>query len=389
MSERVQAFINPAILLWAREQRGFPLEAAAERLHVTSSKLAECEAGTDQLSIPQLRKAADLYRRPMAVFYLDQVPRPVRAPVPDFRLLPEAADSGPSAELLLAMRRVREKQQAAAALSEYGPMHDWAFLGSVSVGDDKEEVAAKVRNMLGVTDTTREGWRNESDAFKTWRTGLESIGVLVFQMSGIRVEEMRGFSFARKPYPAIAINSADSPKARVFSLMHEFTHLLLNTPGLCNLRESVHTDTQVEAFCNYVAGATLIPKLALRSINVVRNHGPSSIWSEEELTKISNHFRVSQQVTLRRLLILDLTTPNFYQEKCDEWMRRPLPVSTGGFGETGAQKVLRTQGSNYVRLILDALHSEAITSVNVSEYLEMKLKHLSGLEQTLSQREVT
>lgn len=386
MSERIQALINPAILLWAREQRGLPLDVAAERIKVSPQKLAACEQGDEQLSIPQLRTAADFYRRPMAIFYLKEVPQAPRIKVPDFRRLPEAADLQFSPELLLQMRRVREKQEAAAKLAEFGPHFDWSFLGMVNPSESTEVVAAQVRKLLRIGSTDHERWANDYQAFRAWRTALESIGVLVFQVGGISVEEMRGFSLSRNPYPAISVNSKDLPKARIFSLLHEFTHLLLNTSGLCNLKDTTSTSVpQIETFCNYVAGSALIQESSLRSSEVVRKHGSNFVWSDGELTKLSNYFNASQHVVLRRLLTLGLTTDRFYQDKCAEWAQRPLPAaSAGGAGETGVEKVLRTQGRNYVQLILSALHSEAITAVNVSEYLDMKLKHLSGLEQEVN-----
>lgn len=384
MAERVHALITPAVLLWAREQRGLPLEIAAKKIGITVEKLVACEVGSDQLSIPQLRAAADTYRRPMAIFYLKQIPRPSRAEVADFRRTPDA-DVQPSAELLLAMRRIREKQEAAASLAEYGPVHDWSFIGMVDAYENTDTVAARVRRMLGIEERSHEQWRDEYQAFKAWRTGLESLGVLVFQVGGIAVEEMRGFSISRKPYPTIVVNTKDSPQARIFSLLHEFAHLLLNRSGLCNLKESPASPSQsVETFCNYVAGSALLPDAAMRSFETVRNHGRSTVWTDLELSKIAKHFKVSQHVALRRLLILSFTTESFYRDKCAEWSMRPLAAAGGGGAESGADKVLRTQGRNYVQLVLEALHNEAITTVNVSEYLDMKLKHLSALEQQVN-----
>lgn len=384
MAERVQALITPAILVWAREQRGLPLDVAAKKIGVSPEKLVACEMGNDHLSIPQLRAAADAYKRAMAVFYLKEVPRPVRSDVPDFRRLPDS-DQQPSPELLLAMRRIREKQEAAASLAEYGPAYDWSFLGRFDVNEDPDVVAAEVRRMLGIPENGHAQWQNEYQAFRAWRAGLESLGVLVFQVAGVSVEEMRGFSLSRKPYPVIVVNTKDIPQARIFSLIHEFAHLLLNSPGLCNLKENPSAPgPSVEAFCNHVAGSALLPGAAMRSFDTVRNHGRSNTWTDAELARIANHFKVSQHVVLRRLLILNLTTLSFYQAKCAEWQMRPLAAKDGGGAESGPEKVLRTQGLNYVQLVLGALHSEAITAVNVSEYLDMKLKHLSALEQEVN-----
>uniref|UniRef100_UPI000B05415C helix-turn-helix domain-containing protein n=1 Tax=Rhizobium bangladeshense TaxID=1138189 RepID=UPI000B05415C len=74
MSKRPKATIKPTLLVWARETAGFDLSTAAEKLDVDEEKLAAWEMGEDQPSIPQLRKAAELYKRPLAVLYLQEQP---------------------------------------------------------------------------------------------------------------------------------------------------------------------------------------------------------------------------------------------------------------------------------------------------------------------------
>jgi Zn-dependent peptidase ImmA (M78 family) len=88
---------------------------------------------------------------------------------------------------------------------------------------------------------------------------------LVFQTAGIEPEEMRGFSIGESPMPAVVVNRADASAARVFTLLHELTHIALHTAGLCNLSElgpqSVDA-RRLETYCNHVAGAVLVPSQA-------------------------------------------------------------------------------------------------------------------------------
>jgi len=85
---RVFAKINHEVLKWARETRGIPLAPAAKAIGIDEAKLMQCEQGKDKLSIPQLRSAAEKYRRPLAVFYLPNLP-PGEPLLPDFRRLPD------------------------------------------------------------------------------------------------------------------------------------------------------------------------------------------------------------------------------------------------------------------------------------------------------------
>jgi transcriptional regulator with XRE-family HTH domain len=75
MSKRIKATINPALLIWARTTAGYELMGAAEALDLSQEKLEAWEEGEVQPSIPQLRKLAEFYKRPLAVLYLPEPPQ--------------------------------------------------------------------------------------------------------------------------------------------------------------------------------------------------------------------------------------------------------------------------------------------------------------------------
>jgi hypothetical protein len=76
MAARVKSTINPALLTWVRETAGFTPAEAANRLIIDEAWLAAWEdlADEDARSILQLRKVAALFKRPLAVFYLEEAP---------------------------------------------------------------------------------------------------------------------------------------------------------------------------------------------------------------------------------------------------------------------------------------------------------------------------
>jgi transcriptional regulator with XRE-family HTH domain len=76
--QRVSFAVKPALLTWAREATSLSTEEAARKLGVKPERLVEWEAGTGRPTVAQLRKAAGLYRRPLAAFFLVEPPaRPV------------------------------------------------------------------------------------------------------------------------------------------------------------------------------------------------------------------------------------------------------------------------------------------------------------------------
>jgi transcriptional regulator with XRE-family HTH domain len=124
MAERVMATVTPAVLKWARESAGLPLDLAAQRIGVAQAKLSAAENGGGLLTFRQLRNAATVYKRPLAVFFLNEPPA-VELPVADFRRVPEALGTPISLELRLEVRRLNRKREIAAWLGDADAV-DWS-----------------------------------------------------------------------------------------------------------------------------------------------------------------------------------------------------------------------------------------------------------------------
>src|SRR5208337_4395004 len=107
----------------------------------------------------------------------------------------------------------------------------------INFPDNPETVGLKIRDLLGISLEDQLEWSTDYQAFNWWRAAIERNGVLVFQCSGIKTEEMRGFSITLFPMPVIGLNIKDAPKGRIFSLLHEFTHIMLGESGICDIQE--------------------------------------------------------------------------------------------------------------------------------------------------------
>ena len=78
MTESIEAIIKPELLIWARKSAGLTLADAAKKAQVSEDKLNEWETGKSRPSISQLRKLGKVYKRPIAVFYLPEPPKPLK-----------------------------------------------------------------------------------------------------------------------------------------------------------------------------------------------------------------------------------------------------------------------------------------------------------------------
>jgi Zn-dependent peptidase ImmA (M78 family) len=183
----------------------------------------------------------------------------------------------------------------------------------------------------------------------------------------------------------IAVNSADAIRGKIFSLFHEIAHLALREEGVCDLVGSPKSGSEaVEAFCNRVAAAVLVPQQDLLSLPQVSRHEGSEPWAQEELTRLANRYVVSVEALVRRLLTLGKATKAFYEKKRKELQEAyAASLAQRRFGRsTPAGTAVNRLGLLFTRLVLDAYHTEAISAGAVSDYLDIRLKHLDAVEKT-------
>jgi transcriptional regulator with XRE-family HTH domain len=117
MATQTKASSTPALITWARETAGFGLAEAAERLGVSEEQLQawEAEDATDAPSIPQLRKIAALFKRPLPVFFLSEAPTSFQV-MRDLRRLPGAGPRHFSPTLQMEIRASSERRELARSL---------------------------------------------------------------------------------------------------------------------------------------------------------------------------------------------------------------------------------------------------------------------------------
>jgi Zn-dependent peptidase ImmA (M78 family) len=246
--------------------------------------------------------------------------------------------------------------------------------------DDPEAVAERARAALGVSVAEQTGWRSDSAALEKWRNALESLGVLVFQAAALKRDEARGFSISESPLPVIVLAAGETNRPRIFTAMHELAHLILRAGGICDLDD----DEEIEAYCNRVAGSILVPRNALESIPDVQQARRDSEWSDDQLDGLAKLFSVSQEVVLRRLLIIRKTSAAFYKRKREEFLARYARMEGSSFGIVSyPERIVRRLGQFYVGLVLDAYRTETITSSALSDFLGVNLKHLPNIEQVM------
>jgi len=386
MGRTPEAMVAPELLVWAREDLGLDLATAAKKIGVSEARLASWEEGEVRPSIAQLRKAASVYKRPLAVFYLPEPPRGFRA-LSDFRRAPGSRAGGASPELRLAIRRARSQRDT---WIELRGLLDEPFAEPPRLVDARqspESFAKSARALLDLSLELQYGWGSEHRALSGWISSLEALDILVLHTQGVDVREMRGFSLSDGGAPVIVLNGSDSVRGRIFTALHEFAHILLNNTGVCDLHDGRDADASedIEVFCNRVAAAILLPEDALRAEPALSRRRVSGRWEEAELHALAERYSVSREVVLRRLFAMGYTTWEFLQGRVDAYrvayrLQKQREAASSG-GPSWYRIHLRDIGRDYTRTALDAYHRSEITSSELSDYLEVKLNKLPKFEE--------
>lgn len=380
-----RAHINPDMLVWARKRVNATPSQIARRVGTSLDIVQQWEAGEKRPTIKQLRTVADYLERPVAHFYLDKPPDE-----PEPRLEMRRVFGGSSAtdsfdfarEVQRCMRRRQVTLDLFERLGETPPSLPEAF----GTSDDPEELAKSVRFTLLTVDIDEQlGWQGAYEALRGWRGAVERAGILSFQMSGIEIDEARGFAAADRPLPLVAFNSADSVRGRIFTLFHEVAHVLLGASTL-HSRSPFESDDETEQWCNRLAAALLIPKEDLLNLYQVENHGPTGVWSQQEVESLARRYGVSPAAMVRRLDTFDrIASGSFHQlrEKFDR-RRSSDSIADIGHGDGGGNFYntrLTQLGSLLPSLAFRGFYANAISAGDLSDIMGTKVKNLGTFEQ--------
>ncbi len=381
----VIAKVRPELLVWARESIGLELETAADKMKVPETRLEAWESGEESPTIPQLRKLGEIYKRPIAIFFLPVPPLEFDA-LRDFRRVTDRAKGDFSPELRFCIRQAQQRRMAALELAGELGEDLRRHRPTLSLRSGIVQAAAQVRDLLRVELDEQVGWRHERDALAAWIEAAEAADILVFQSSGVTIAEMRGFAISEEQLPVIMLNGKDAVHGRIFTLFHELVHLLLGESGVSDLqgRSDHHSrDDRIEVFCNAVAAEALVPAASLLALPMVARYTNPVEWEEASLDALSRRYRVSSEVILRRLLAVGKTTPEYYDQMRHIWQARArqASISTSTGGPTYPLVPVRNMGHLYIKLGLEAYHSDMITARDLSAFLNMKLKHLPRVEE--------
>ena len=334
MSRRLQIYLEPNVLRWARERARLEPDQLARKVQVKPERVHEWEE-SGRISVAQADRVAHHTHTPLGFLYLPEPPED-RLPIPDFRTRRDDELLRPSPDLLETVYLMRRRQAwMRDELIEEGsdPLD---FVGAYAECQDPYRVASALRDALQLERDWASRQSTWTDALSHLREQADRAGVLVV-FTGVvgnnthrklDTDEFQGFALVDEYAPLVFVNSTDYQAAQMFTLAHELAHLLVGESGVTSFENHQPPDDSTEEFCNRTAAEFLVPEEELRAF------WPTAVSKKDQFQSVARRFKVSTLVSARRALdlaLIDLETfSRFYEESKTTTWRRARPDKSGG-----------------------------------------------------------
>lgn len=388
MGRKNYAYVNPQMLVWARSETPFKTPEAVEAIapSITAKNLEAWENGEDYPSITEAKKLAALYKLPFATFYLSEEPSRKIKRYTDRRTLKGYYSADLSYNLWSEIQRIESNRDSIVEFT--GDEEPVRTIPSIT-NDDVIEIATAIRAYLGLNTPLRSKTAYGANPFNYYRDIVERNGIIVAQVSGVDIEEMKGVSIYFDSYPIIAINNKDYDRSKVFSLFHELAHIFRRSSSLCTIDMDEHSD-QEETICDSIAAAALMPETVFKQIAgecIARVGAVNSLC----IDRISGRFGVSTISALRRMHETNVISRKVFFELLgiitDEYNENIAYIEATRKGKNVPVfyhvKYLNQNGFVLPRTVLMAHASGKITHGEMCKTLGVKSKHIGSIEQAV------
>ena len=352
--------------------------------------VASWESGAASPTYVQLENLAYVvFKRPVALFFFPEPPEE-KDPRQSFRTLPDAEIDNLSAHTRYLAREAQAQQLSLEELTAGKNPTERHILHDLTISRDAARAASQVRDYLGVDfEVQAEDWRDRTQALKEWRAVVEEVGVFVFKHA-FKQKDVWGFSLFDTEFPLVVVNNSTAVSKQIFTLFHELGHLLVHVSGITKeddryVRTLKGESRRLEIFCNQFAADLPLPGAFVKE-------ALKSKVTDSAVAALADRFKVSREVVLRRTLDLGLVTRQYYERKAAAWKKqyeqeRKKKAQTGGGGNYyNTQATYLSQ--RYAQLAFSEFYRGAMPVEQLADFLSVKVKSVSGLEQALLKKAI-
>jgi len=392
--------LNPHILTWARETAGLSVDEAAHALgfkdahdRTASERLYAMEAGKEEPSRSVLLKMARAYHRSLLVFYLGEPPR-TGDRGQDFRRAPGVTPPEYDPTLDALIRDIRGRQGIVKDLLEQTEPRRVDYVASMTMDVQPAELARRITDRLGFSLAEFRQQATVQTAFSHLREKVEASGTFVLLLgnlgsyhTNIPSGVFRGYAIADPVAPFIVVNDQDAPVAWAFTTLHELTHLWLGTTGV----SGGSTDTQLETYCNSVAGEMLLPEHELTELHFLRHASLQEAIGA--VAQFASRWKISRAMVAYKLLRVNVISYAKWQALDkhyeDEWIATQAQSAAKDKTEGGPSYYVVKRhrlGHALLDLVKNSLSEGFLTHTKAGQVLGVKPRNVDPLIYTAGMR---
>lgn len=232
-----------------------------------AGRLMSWYSGEKVPTFNQIEEASRATGIPLGYFFLSTPPKEDRTLL-EYRTVDSLELEKPSRNLLDTIHDMEQIQEWAKNQMVADGFSELEFVGSMAEVNEVGVFVTQIRRVLDLPRDWFTSSKTPADSFRSLRSKISDAGVIVM-MNGIvgnnthrplEINEFRAFAIADEYAPLIFINSNDSINGKLFSLLHEFAHILIGKNNFFNDRYSAQGRVnQIETICNAAAADILVP----------------------------------------------------------------------------------------------------------------------------------
>lgn len=348
----------------------------AKRSGVARSDIEAALTGDVQLDDHEIESLADELAVPVQAFFMDS--ELDLFPAIDFR----TANAGIAKFNKGTLKAIAFVERISATLAELGMelAPDVPVIASSSEMSDRAAInlALKWRTKWGMTDAQQLEWGDANKLYGSLRAFIENLGVMVMHYS-FESDDAAGIYAQVDGGPhTVLINTTSSSKARkLFTLAHEFCHVLIRAEGASN--PSV-LKNQTEKFCNKFAAYLLAPDSVIKAGLTRYGYQPST--HDRFIRLFAQKLGISQEATIRRMVEMGYITPDDYSKWRSKFNGVIPPGDLGerGGGRSDPLQNKRTKyGSTFLNLVRLAREQGSLDELDVYRLCGLKPKYQNQL----------
>jgi len=371
--------VEPEIIEWFIERSGYEISELSDKIRVKEKTIQGWINGERKPTIRQLEKLANKLDRPIAKFFLEEPPE--ESLPKDYRTLPGKEEGEFEPKTISKVREAMRLKRAIKEIAEDLNLDMKLKAPKVGVEDDPKKISRKLRSKLNINADVQKEWRDSYKALEKIRKILEETNIFVFQFS-IDPDDARGLALADEPPYIIIISSKDDINGRIFTLIHEFGHILLNKTSIDIPGNTLKTESRdsnkykIERWCDKFASSFLFPDNLARDLF---DENRENLTHSKTLKSLSNQYKVSKAVLVYKMEELDYIS----SREREEFFERPYPEDEEREffpHQSGDKRCRKNRGDKLISLISKADEKNVITRNDALTYLSTKSKHYDKLK---------